>query len=100
TRGMRANSVAFFVDSDAFQLWDPKPPAGPLRYDTDDKSKPDSMQELGDHNGIRVLATYAKSKPLLSGWLLGEERIAGKVAAASVPMGKGRVVLIGFRCQF
>ena len=100
TRGMQPNSVAFFVDSDAFQLWDPKPPAGPLRYDVDDKPKLDPMQELGDHNGIRVLATYAKSKPLLSGWLLGDDRITGKVAAASVPLGKGRVVLIGFRCQF
>ena len=58
------------------------------------------MQQLGEHDGIRVLATYAKSKPLLSGWLLGEDHITGKVAAASLPLGKGRVVLIGFRCQF
>jgi hypothetical protein len=100
TRGMQAKSVAFFVDSDAFQLWDPKPPSGPLRYEADDKPKPDPMQQLGEHDGIRVLATYAKSKPLLSGWLLGEDHITGKVAAASLPLGKGRVVLIGFRCQF
>ena len=100
TRGMQPKSVAFFVDSDAFQLWDPKPPAGPLRYEADDKPKPDPMQQLGDHDGIRVLATYAKSKPLLSGWLLGEDHVTGKVAAASLPLGKGRVVLIGFRCQF
>jgi Zinc carboxypeptidase len=100
TKGMQPKSVAFFVDSDAFQLWDPKPPSGPLRYDVDDKPKPDPMQQLGDHNGIRVLATYAKSKPLMSGWLLGEDHVTGKVAAASLPMGKGRVVLIGFRCQF
>jgi hypothetical protein len=100
TRGMQPNSVAFFVDSDAFQLWDPRPPAGPLRYEADDKPKADPLQQLGDHDGIRVLATYAKSKPLLSGWLLGEDHITGKVAAASLPLGKGRVVLIGFRCQF
>ena len=100
TKGMQPKSVAFFVDSDAFQLWDPKPPSGPLRYEVDDKPKPDPMQQLGDHDGIRVLATYAKSKPLMSGWLLGEDHVTGKVAAASLPMGKGRVVLIGFRCQF
>lgn len=99
-RGMEPNSVAFFVNSDAFQVWDPKPPAGPLRYEAENKPKPDPMQQLGEHDGIRVLATYAKSKPLLSGWLLGEDHITGKVAAASVPLGKGRVVLIGFRCQF
>ncbi|MBV9436727.1 MAG: hypothetical protein JOZ44_11780 [Acidobacteria bacterium] len=100
TKGMQPKSVAFFVDSDAFQLWDPKPPAGPLRYEAEDKPKADPMQQLGDHDGIRVLATYAKSKPLLSGWLLGEDHITGKVAAASLPFGKGRIVLIGFRCQF
>jgi hypothetical protein len=100
TRGMQPNSVAFFVESDAFQVWNPKPPAAPLRYEADDKPKPDPMQQLGNHDGIRVLATYAKSKPLLSGWLLGEDHITGKIAAASLPLGKGRVVLIGFRCQF
>jgi hypothetical protein len=100
THGMQANSVAFFVDSDAFQLWDPNPPSGPLRYEVDDKPKADPLQRVGDHDGIRVLATYAKSKPLLSGWLLGEDHITGKIAAASLPFGKGRVVLIGFRCQF
>lgn len=100
TRGMQSNAVAFFVDSDAFQLWNPKPPAAPLRYEAEDKPKPDPMQQLGDHDGIRVLATYAKSKPLLSGWLLGDDHITGKVAAASLPLGKGRIVLIGFRCQF
>jgi hypothetical protein len=100
TRGMQPQSVAFFVDSDAFQLWDPKPPSGPLRYQQRDRPEPDPLRQLGDHDGIRVLAVYARQKPLLSGWLLGEDRIAGRVAAASVPLGNGRVVLIGFRCQF
>lgn len=103
TRGMEAQSVAFFVNSDAFQLWDPTPPSGPLRYS--EQRQRDTTNQLGEHNGIRVLARYArnddKNKPLLmSGWLLGPEHIAGRVAAASVPFGKGRVVLIGFRCQF
>lgn len=31
---------------------------------------------------------------------MGEKRIEGKVAAVSVPFGEGRIVLIGFRCQF
>ena len=98
TRGMQAESVAFFVNSDAFQLWNPNPPAGPLRYS--EKPEENPLNQLGDHNGIRVLAVYAKQKPLLSGWLLGEQYVTGRVAAASVPLGKGRVVLIGFRCQF
>ena len=47
-----------------------------------------------------ILALYAKSHPLMSGWLLGDKHIDGKVAAVSLPFGKGRVVLIGFRSQF
>ncbi len=99
-RGMEANSVAFFVNSEAFQVWDPKPPSQPYRYEQRDKPAPNPFNELGNHDGIRILAKYAKEKPLLSGWLLGEQHVADKIAAVSVPYGKGRIVLIGFRCQF
>jgi hypothetical protein len=98
TRGMQPQSVAFFINSAAFQLWDPAPPKSPLRYSENEERDP--INRLGDHNGYRVLAVYARQKPLLSGWLLGEQHVTGRVAAASVPLGKGRVVLIGFRCQF
>ena len=98
--GMEANSVAFFVNSEAFQVWDPKPPAQPYRYEERERRAPNPFNELGDHDGIRILAKYAKEKPLLSGWLLGEQQVADRIAAVSVPYGKGRVVLIGFRCQF
>jgi hypothetical protein len=50
---------------------------------------------------VRVIATYPADKdPLLSGWLLGGERIKGKAALVEVTMGKGRVVLFGFRPQY
>jgi len=100
TRGMQPDSVAFFVNSAAFQLWDPSPPTGPLRYKEEERRAETPLDRLGDHNGYRILAVYGRSKPLLSGWLLGDQHVAGRVAAASVPLGKGRVVLIGFRCQF
>lgn len=46
-----------------------------------------------------VVAHYPDRDVLASGWLLGEDRIQGRSAVLDVPMGKGRVVLIGFRCQ-
>lgn len=46
-----------------------------------------------------VVAHYPEHDVLLSGWLHGEEKIQGRSAVLNVPMGNGRVVLIGFRCQ-
>ena len=48
-----------------------------------------------------VLARYQTAgSPLMSGYLTGEKYMHGKAAALSMPLDRGRVVLVGFRPQW
>jgi hypothetical protein len=46
------------------------------------------------------IASYASDNPLLSGWILGGKFLSGKSAIAEEPVGKGRIILFGFRPQY
>jgi hypothetical protein len=74
-RGMPRTADVYFVNSAAF--------------------------EATDEKRVRVVARYAEKKEgvLRSGWLLGAEHLAGRAALAEVTLGRGRVVLFGFRPQ-
>jgi hypothetical protein len=48
---------------------------------------------------MKVIVSYQERDILQSGWLVGEGNITGKAAMISAEIGKGHVVLIGFRAQ-
>ena len=55
---------------------------------------------ITDSSRAAAIATYASGNPLLSGWLLGGEKLAGVAALVDVRRGGGHVVLFGFRPQY
>ena len=75
--GMPEKTSAYFLNSPAFEL------SAPFT-----------------ENNARAVAKYPSTNPLQSGWIGGPEYLYDKVAAAEVSVGKGRVVLLGFRAQF
>jgi hypothetical protein len=74
--GMQEDALALFWNSPAFKII-PNP----------------------NNEKYHVVVTYPDSDILESGWLLGEEKIANKIAMIDVDVEEGRVILIGFRCQ-
>lgn len=79
--GMEANAVAMFSDSQAFAI---VPPAS--------EGKQRAMRD------VDAFVEYPRQNILLSGWELGANSyIAGRVAGARVPVGKGQAVVYGFR---
>ncbi len=53
--------------------------------------------ETGD---VEIVGRYGDEELLLSGWVTGEERIAGHGALAIVRHGLGKIVLFGFKPQY
>ncbi|GIF68448.1 peptidase [Asanoa ishikariensis] len=50
-------------------------------------------------SGVSVAATWPETKLLKSGFLLGEDLIGGQPAVVTSKVGKGEVVMIGFKAQ-
>jgi hypothetical protein len=78
-KGMPRESVAWVEDSPVFEI----------------KSDPLALVR------VKIIARYPDSgTPLLSGWLLGAEKIRGKAALVEVGLGEGKIYLFGFRPQY
>ena len=75
-KGMPKDSIAWFEDSPAF--------------------------EITDKTNAKIIAKYPTDSKniLLSGWALGAEKLAGKAALVEFAVGKGKIVLFGFRPQY
>ncbi len=50
--------------------------------------------------GAVTVATYPNGNPLMSGWLLGDALLQNRSALMDAPLGRGRVVMFGFRPQY
>ena len=46
------------------------------------------------------IASFTTDKPLLSGWILGGQLLKGTSIIAEEPVGKGQIILFGFRPQY
>jgi hypothetical protein len=86
--GMPHDTAAFFAFSSVFAVA-PAPPAG-----AGSEAPPQPAS-----GSIRTIARYGERDLLLSGWLEGEDMMAGRPAILEAPVGAGRVVLLGFPVQ-
>jgi len=49
---------------------------------------------------IHVIAQYVNQNPVVSGWILGPERIAGRPALLEARVGQGSIILFGFQPNY
>jgi len=80
-KNMPKDSIAWFENSPAFEI---------------------QTDPLALSKNFRIIASYPKDPKdiLLSGWALGAEKIAGKAALVEFSVGKGKIILFGFRPQY
>jgi hypothetical protein len=111
-KGMPRQSIAWFENGPVFEMipnspgWANRsvPPASAGGAAPDARSTPVNLDSRPPANDLayRIIATYPSDPKqiLLSGWALGAEKIAGKAALIEFTIGKGKIILFGFRPQY
>jgi hypothetical protein len=100
-KGMPKESIAWFENSPAFEVSSVSSPTV-REGSTQPTGALTDVRATDTAFAVRVIASYPTdpSKILLSGWALGAEKIAGKAALVEVKVGKGKIVLFGFRPHY
>ena len=120
-KGMPKESIAWFENSPVFEMAEPPASAGgkdssilnvagysgpnagnPLFGNLDSTPGAVPPANAGGSASYRIIARYPTDPKnvLLSGWALGAEKIAGKAALVEFTIGKGKIILFGFRPQY
>ncbi|MGH9820341.1 MAG: M14 family metallopeptidase, partial [Pyrinomonadaceae bacterium] len=93
--GMPKESIAWFEGGPAFEVL-----SGVSSPTVSEGSV--ALTNVRATDTIRIIARYPSDPKqiLLSGWALGAEKIAGKAALIEFTVGKGKIILFGFRPQY
>jgi hypothetical protein len=101
-KGMPKESIAWFENSPVFEVVSGVRSPHVSKGSTLDGDPSGALTNVRATDTVRIIARYPSDPKdiLLSGWALGQERIAGKAALVEVTMGKGKIILFGFRPQY
>jgi hypothetical protein len=110
-KGMPKESIAWFERSPAFEVGVTPSGVNPAGDPSNAAPSPEDKQAsdsgtLVTPEGVtltyRIIARYPSDPKqiLLSGWAVGAEKIAGKAALVELTIGKGKLILFGFRPQY
>jgi hypothetical protein len=80
TFGMPEKGIAHFLRGHAFEIWDDTLETDTIRID----------------RSASIVARYPDERLLVSGWIVGEEKIRNRAAIVDVSFGAGNIVLFGF----
>jgi zinc carboxypeptidase len=94
-----AQPLAWGMPTDAFAFVENGPAFAEAALTDEEGEETPALAPTG-RPAPRFVGRFAEKDVLYSGWLLGESKIAGKGAVVEAPLGRGRVILIGFRPQF